>query len=74
MSGYRIFWRTWYTRNPEYPGGCEPVPGKKHYVRGAEGYADTEEEAHVKCKKLDAAARWTPEQRKLSAKHEYEEA
>ena len=30
---YRVFTRTWWRENPEWPGGLEPSPGPKHTIR-----------------------------------------
>lgn len=69
---YRIFWRTWWVDNPSWPGGREPGAGERHYVKGPMGYADDIETARCKCKELQKRRKWTPEQRRLSGKYEFE--
>lgn len=43
---YKVFHRTWWKRNPNWPDGREPGIGKSHHI----GYAETEEEAREMCK------------------------
>jgi hypothetical protein len=31
MPSYRVFTRTWWKRNPAWPGGREPGAGRKNY-------------------------------------------
>lgn len=61
---YRIFTRTWWRRNKDWPDGLEPWPGRKVYI----GVAATESEARAQC------AEWNGTHRpgKLSNKAEYE--
>lgn len=42
---YNVFVRTWWKRNPAWPGGREPHPGRKSYKR----YGLTWEEARQFC-------------------------
>ena len=51
MAKYRIFHRTWWKENPEWPNGLEPHIGKSRKV----GEANTREEAREKCTEWDAA-------------------
>ena len=37
---YNVFTRTWWKRNPSYPGGREPHMGRKTYLRKHVSYAD----------------------------------
>lgn len=30
---YNVFTRNWWKRNPAWPGGREPHPGRKKYIR-----------------------------------------
>jgi len=50
MSKYRVFHRTWWVRNPEWPSGREPGAGRKHFI----AWAYTEEEARAKCKEWNS--------------------
>ena len=43
--GYRIFTRTWWKDNPDYPNGLEPHAGRQTNI----GRAETEEEAIAIC-------------------------
>jgi len=62
---YRVFHRTWWEENPEWPNGLEPEAGfKTHIDRVA-----TEEEAREMCQAWNAEH---PAGR-LSRKAEYEE-
>lgn len=62
---YNVFVRTWWKRNPNYPGGREPGAGKKRYLK--RGVA-TEEEARRICKEYND----THDPGFLSRKAEYE--
>jgi len=42
---YRTFMRTWWRRNPAWPGGREPHAGRKSYA----GNYSTEAEARAAC-------------------------
>ena len=64
MSSYRVFSRTWWKKNPSWPGGREPAPGRKYTL----AVVDTEDEAREVCK----AYRETHEPGLLSRKAEYE--
>ena len=63
---YKVFTRTWWRNNPEYPNGLEPHAGKRTMIN----IASTEEEARAICKM------WNAEHKpgRLSRKAEYEEA
>jgi hypothetical protein len=63
---YYCFTRNWWTRNPNYPGGKEPRPGRKytHYRN-----IRTEEEAQRLCKEWNE----THDPGPLSKKMEYDE-
>jgi hypothetical protein len=37
---YNVFVRTWWKRNPAWPGGKEPGAGKKRYLARHVTYAD----------------------------------
>ena len=47
MNNYRIFSRSWWKRNPNYPNGLEPRIGRKNHIC----FATTEDEARIICKK-----------------------
>lgn len=64
MEKYRIFTRTWWRHNPEWPNGLEPCLGRRTTI----GYAQTEEEAREICKKWNASHN----PGKLSRKAEYD--
>lgn len=49
---YRVFVRTWWTSNPDYPNGLEPCAGPKRGLPNAK-YA-TEEEARGHAKRWNA--------------------
>lgn len=61
---YRVFTRTWWQRNPAYPGGLEPRPGRQHTIRRGLSYS----EAQAFC------ASWNAEHKpgKLSRKAEFQ--
>jgi hypothetical protein len=61
---YQIFTRTWWKKNPKYPNGLEPSPGRKYTI----GYANTEEEAREICERYNS----TYNPGRLSKKAEYE--
>lgn len=63
---YRVFTRTWYKRNPQWPGGLEPHPGRKYILQ----YFTTRDQAY------EYAAEWNKENEpgKLSRKAEFEKA
>lgn len=42
---YKVFKRTWWKDNPDWPNGLEPEAGKKHYICKVR----TEEEAIIAC-------------------------
>jgi len=63
---YNVFHRTWWTRNPAWPGGKEPGAGKRHYIRKHVTYAD----ARAICQQYNS----THEPGFLSDKAEFEEA
>lgn len=49
MTTYRVFTRTWWKRNPRYPGGREPGAGRKSFRGHPSGL--TAEEARSYCKR-----------------------
>ena len=63
---YNVFVRTWWTRNPNWPGGREPGAGKKRYIRKRVTYAD----ARAICQQYNS----THDPGFLSKKAEFEEA
>ena len=40
---YNVFVRTWWKRNPSWPGGREPGVGRKTYLRKHVTYDDARE-------------------------------
>jgi len=63
---YRVFTRTWWRHNPDWPNGLEPCPGRKHTLKR---HVATEEEARAICRAWNDTH--TPG--RLSRKAEYEE-
>ena len=63
---YKVFARTWWTNNPDYPNGLEPSPGRKTTIK--KGIA-TEEAAKDICRVWNA----NHKPGRLSRKAEYEE-
>jgi hypothetical protein len=63
-GAFRIFSRTWWRPNVNWPQGLEPHAGRKHTI----GFADTEEAARDMCRVY--AANHKPG--RLSRKAEYE--
>ena len=61
---YRVFYRSWWKENPNWPNGLEPCPGKRYYINNA----STELEAQALCQEW---CRLNPPGR-LSIKAEYE--
>jgi hypothetical protein len=64
MKNYRIFTRTWWKNNPNWPNGLEPCPGRKTTL----DFASTETEARAICQEYNA--KHNPG--RLSRKAEYE--
>ena len=64
MTKYRVFTRTWWKNNPGWPGGLEPVAGRKTAL----ATANSEEEARAICKRYND----THKPGRLSRKAEYE--
>ena len=62
---YRVFVRNWWKRNPNYPGGLEPCPGRKTVIRRR---VDTAEEARRICREYND----THDPGRLSRKAEFE--
>lgn len=62
---YNVFHRTWWKRNPSWPDGREPHPGKKHYFAKGVSYGIA----------LQIAQEWnaTHDPGELSDKAEFEE-
>ncbi|GAF74376.1 unnamed protein product [marine sediment metagenome] len=63
---YKVFVRNWWKRNPTWPDGREPSPGRQHTLQKR---IKTEEEARAICKRYNA----THEPGFLSRKAEYTE-
>ena len=63
---YHVFHRTWWRRNPSWPGGREPGAGKRATIQRN---VATEAEARAICQQWNAAHKPGP----LSRKAEYEE-
>ena len=64
MNNYRVFTRTWWKHNPNWPDGREPCAGRKYTL----GLTSTEQEARDWCQ--DYNSTHTPG--KLSRKAEYQ--
>ena len=63
---YRCFTRTWWKRNPSWPGGREPGAGRKHTIARN---VQTEGEAQAICQRYNSTHNPGP----LSRKAEYQE-
>lgn len=63
---YRVFTRTWWRRNPSWPGGREPGAGRKTTIRRN---VPTEADARASCRAWNDSHDPGP----LSRKAEYEE-
>jgi len=61
---FKVFARTWYRENSEWPDGLEPFAGKKYIIHKG---VQTEHEAQVLCRE------WNSRNKpgKLSKKAEY---
>lgn len=64
MNDFRVFTRTWWRNNPEWPNGLEPHAGRKYTL----GLCNTEAEARDMC----AEYAKTHKPGRLSRKAEYE--
>ena len=64
MKNYRIFTRTWWKNNPNYPNGLEPCAGRKYTIN----YASTQEQAREICRQYND----THDPGRLSRKAEFE--
>ena len=64
---YRVFTRTWWKHNAEWPNGLEPCPGRKTVIHRR---VETEDEARKLCQEYNR----THKPGKLSRKAEYETA
>lgn len=62
---YRVFTRTWWTKNPKWPNGREPKAGRKYTL----GFVYTIEEARRWCRNWNE----THDPGPLSRKAEFEE-
>lgn len=62
---YKVFIRTWWKPNPDWPNGLEPGPGQKHHI----AFDLTEREAIAKCSEWNA----THKPGRLSRKAEYQQ-
>ena len=63
---YRVFKRTWWKDNPNWPDGLEPEAGPKRHIC----LARTEEEAQERCRKFNEEN----DAGRYSLKAEYEKA
>lgn len=63
---YAVFVRTWWKRNPSWPNGLEPSPGRKTYIKRR---VNTLDEARQIVQQYNA----THEPGRLSKKAEFEE-
>jgi hypothetical protein len=63
---YKVFKRTWWKRNSNWPKGLEPSPGRKRTVQ----YFDTIEDARQFCKFHNNNS--LPKHNPLSLKYEFE--
>jgi hypothetical protein len=63
---YKVFTRTWWRNNPNYPNGLEPCAGRKTTLVKR---VETEEEARAICKRYNDSHN----PGRLSRKAEYEE-
>ena len=63
---YRVFIRTWWRENPEWPNGLEPCPGRQRTIHKR---IETEEQARAICQEYNAAH----DPGRLSRKAEYTE-
>ena len=66
---YRVFKRTWWIDNPEWPNGLEPGPGKRRYIRGAR--FETRREVIDYCRERNTEPR-TAREKRLDLKYEYD--
>jgi len=64
---FRVFTRTWWKENPDWPEGLEPCMGNKSTVTRT----FTEEQARAYCEQENRKRR-TPKKERLGWKHEYE--
>lgn len=64
MNDYKVFTRTWWKNNPEWPNGLEPCIGRKYTL----GLVNTENEARDICQKYNK----THKPGRLSRKAEYQ--
>ena len=46
MTKFKVFHRTWWRHNPDWPDGLEPCPGRMRHI----GYASTLDEAREMCR------------------------
>lgn len=65
-GGYNVFVRTWWRRNPSWPGGREPGAGKRRYIARGVSY----ERARELCEQYNS----THDPGFLSKKAEFESA
>jgi len=69
MNKFRIFTRTWWKENPEWPNGLEPCIGPKRTI----GKTQTIEAARKMCEQYNSTtALSTARNRRLSMKAEFE--
>jgi hypothetical protein len=66
MPAYNVFIRTWWRKNPNWPNGLEPHPGRKRTIRRGVAWA----EARQLCDEYNESHR----PGRYSRKAEFEEA
>ena len=64
MNDYKVFTRTWWKTNPEWPNGLEPCIGRKYMLR----LVNKEDEARDICQEYNK----THKPGRLSRKAEYQ--
>jgi len=73
FMGYRVFTRTWWKENPDWPNGLEPEAGKRRYIMPPNNWKKqtfaTEEEAIAWCQEWNN----THDPGRYSLKAEFEE-
>ncbi len=51
MTRYKVFTRSWWRKNPSWPKGLEPCPGRKRTLTSC----DSEDEARAFCRDWNAS-------------------
>jgi hypothetical protein len=62
---YKVFKRTWWKDNPDWPNGLEPEAGVKQYL----GWVSSEEEAQRMCREFNESV--DPGRYSLKAEYEH---